>query len=375
MMHLNRKCIKLVLFIILIPCIILVGLVELTRSKDTSNNIYAYAGKNMFATAVSEAIPRVYVPNSHDNTVSVIDPVSYRVINTFVTGKEPQHIVPSYDLHTLWVLNNSGNSLTPIDPRTAKPGSRISVKDPYNLYFTPDGKFAIVLGEARQQLNFYDASSMSLHDSTPADCKGVNHMDFTADGKFAIATCEFSGQLLKLDVNAHKIVAILTIHGMPQDIRLAPDGRIFYVADMKRNGVVLIDPLSFSETGFISTGIGTHGIYPSRDGKFFYVTNRGCTSVSHCPAHGPGNISVIDTASKKVVATWPIPSGGSPDMGNVSADGKELWVSGRYDSEVYVFDTATGKLIHRIPVGHGPHGLTVWPQPGRYSLGHTGNMR
>ena len=62
-------------------------------------------------------------------------------------------------------------------------------------------------------------------------------------------------------------------------------------------------------------------------------------------------------------------------MGNVSADGKELWLSGRFDYEVYVFDTATGKLTHRIKVERGPHGLTVWPQPGRYSLGHTGNMR
>jgi len=72
---------------------------------------------------------------------------------------------------------------------------------------------------------------------------------------------------------------------------------------------------------------------------------------------------------------WPIPGGGSPDMGNVSADGKELWVSGRYDGEVYVFDTRTGRLKHSIPVGREPHGLCVWPQPGRYSLGHTGNMR
>jgi YVTN family beta-propeller protein len=75
-----------------------------------------------------------------------------------------------------------------------------------------------------------------------------------------------------------------------------------------------------------------------------------------------------------VVATWPVP-GGSPDMGNVTADGRELWVSGRYDRVVYVIDTATGALTHRIPVGDEPHGLCVWPRPGRYSPGHTGNMR
>jgi YVTN family beta-propeller protein len=86
-------------------------------------------------------------------------------------------------------------------------------------------------------------------------------------------------------------------------------------------------------------------------------------------------VSVLDFATDSLVANWPIPGGGSPDMGNVTADGRELWVSGRYDSEVYVFDTRTGRLEHRIPVGREPHGLAVWPQPGRYSLGHTGNMR
>jgi YVTN family beta-propeller protein len=90
---------------------------------------------------------------------------------------------------------------------------------------------------------------------------------------------------------------------------------------------------------------------------------------------GPGSISVLDPTTQSIIATWPVPGGGSPDMGSISADGKELWVSGRYDSEIYVFDTSTGQLTHRIPVGEEPHGLCLWPQPGRYSLGHTGNMR
>ncbi|MGH8714336.1 MAG: YncE family protein, partial [Casimicrobiaceae bacterium] len=135
----------------------------------------------------------------------------------------------------------------------------------------------------------------------------------------------------------------------------------------------LVDGASFTRVGFIHTGIGTHGLYPSRDGKFLYVSNRGSHKV-HGPPHGPGSISVIVFATRSVVKTWPIPGGGSPDMGNVSADGKRLWLSGRYDNVVYAFDTATGEVT-TIPVGREPHGLTVWPQPGRYSLGHTGNMR
>jgi len=85
-------------------------------------------------------------------------------------------------------------------------------------------------------------------------------------------------------------------------------------------------------------------------------------------------VTVIDFATEKIVANWVVPNGGSPDMGNVSADGKYLWLSGRYDDEVYRFDTATG-AVERVKVGREPHGLTVWPQPGRYSLGHTGNLR
>lgn len=344
------------------------------------NNIYADANAGMFSSAVQGAIARVYVPNSRDRTVSVIDPATYKVITTFKTGKNPQHIVPAYDLKTLYVLNDLANSLTPIDPVTGKPGKNIHVDDPYNLYFTPDGKYAIVVSEAHKRLEFYDAQTMKLHDFIPVQCRGANHMDFTADGRNAVVTCEFSGQLMKLDVAAHKVLAYLPLstpqmHSMPQDIRLTPNGKTFLVADMMMGGLIQIDPIAFKQIGFIPTGRGAHGIYPSRDGKYFYVSNRGCSSMRHCSSHGPGSIAVVDPLNMKVVTVWPIPNGGSPDMGNVSADGKELWLSGRYDGEVYVFDTTTGKLIHRISVGRGPHGLTVWPQPGRYSLGHTGNMR
>lgn len=347
-------------------------------STHSVENIYSHTKAGLFSETVRTALPRVYVPNGHDGTVSVIDATTYRVVNTFPTGKVPQHVVPSYDLKTLWVLNNRGNSLTPINPDTAQPGKQIRVHNPYNLYFTPDGKYAIVVCEANKHLEFRDPHSMTLHDATPVLCKGINHMDFTADGRYALVTCEFSGQLLKLDVATHKVVGYLALnqgHSMPQDIRLTPDGRLFLVADMLMNGVFVIDPISFKQVGFIPTGIGTHSIYPSRDGQLFYVANRGCNLHFKCPAKGPGSITVLDPFLLKVKTNWPIPGGGSPDMGNVSANGKELWLSGRYDSEVYVFDTVTGKLLHRIPVGRGPHGLAVWPQPGRYSLGHTGNMR
>jgi YVTN family beta-propeller protein len=165
-----------------------------------------------------------------------------------------------------------------------------------------------------------------------------------------------------------------TAAAMPQDVRAGPDGKHFYVADMLEGGVFVVDGDTLTVTQFIPTGIGAHGVTPSRDGRTLYVANRGSDQVNG-PPHGPGSVSVLDPSTNTVVATWPVPFGGSPDMGNLSTDGTELWLSGRYDSEVYVFDTVHGVLADRIPVGDGPHGLTYWPQPGRFSLGHTGNMR
>ena len=377
------------------------------RTTAGAINIYAETGANELAPAAAKALPMVYVPNSRGGTVTEIDPRTYEVVRTFPTGRVPQHVVPSYDLSTLWVANNSSNSLTPIDPLTGKEGKTVRVDDPYNMYFTPDGKYAMVIAEARRRIDFRNPHDMKLVKSLRVLCKGLDHVEFTADNRYAIATCEFSGQLVKIDVDSQTVVGYLTLDpdkwtnyiprqisrflngrrrgntvmaalmnlpSMPQDIRSAADGSKFYVADMKEDGVFVVDPQKFERIGFIETGKGAHGIYPSRDGKYLYVTNRGWNTIAG-GRRGPGSISVVDPDKDDVVATWPVPGGGSPDMGDVTADGKELWVSGRYDDEVYVFDTSTGRLTHRIPVGREPHGLAVWPQPGRYSLGHTGNMR
>ncbi|SDG44789.1 hypothetical protein [Paraburkholderia phenazinium] len=343
-------------------------------------NLYSEAGVNHLSPAVAGALQRVYVPNLRSNDVYVIDPATLKVVDKFKVGYSPQHVVPSWDLQTLWVANNAegrpDGSLTPIDPKTGKPGQAVKVDDPYNMYFTPDGKEAIVVAEARARLDFRDAHTMALKASLDVpECKGINHADFSIDGKYALFTCEFGGKLAKIDMVNRKVVGYLQINakGMPQDIRISPDGKVFYVADMMADGVFLVDGDSFTKIGFIHTGVGTHGLYPSRDGTKLYISNRGSNLV-HGPKHGKGSISVLDFATRKVLVTWPIPGGGSPDMGNVSADGKMLWLSGRFDDVVYAIDTTTGN-IQSIPVGMEPHGLTVWPQPGRYSLGHTGNMR
>lgn len=366
------------------------------------NNLYSEISSGHFSSAVDGALTRIYVPNHTSGDVSVIDPVKMKVVDTFKVGANPQHVVPSWDLQTLWVANNaegrSSGSVTPIDPKTGKPGKAIIVDDPYNMYFTPDGRSAIVVAESRKRLDFRDPHTMELKESiaTP-ECGGINHADFSIDGKYALFTCEFNGSLVKIDLLNRKVVGYLKLtkrnvpkaalpapdgrtaqicsstSGMPQDIRVDPTGKVWYVADMEADGVFTVDGDTFTQTGFIATGIGAHGLYPSRDGKKLYVANRGSKKI-HGKKHGKGSLAVIDFASNKVVSLFPIPGGGSPDMGNVSADGKYIWLSGRFDNVVYRINTSNGKT-KKIAVGKEPHGLTVWPQPGRYSLGHTGNLR
>ena len=344
------------------------------------SNLYSEAGKGHLSSAVNGALERVYVPDVRSNRVDVIDPTTLNVVDQFRAGPKPQHVIPSWDLKTLWVAGSgrrhTHGSLTPIDPLTGKPGATIRVPDAYNMYFSPNGKSAIVVAEGFNRLEFRDPQTMALMSVLPVpQCRGINHADFSIDGRYAIFTCEFGGCLVKIDTEAPKVLGVLNLStgGMPQDIRISPDGKVFYVADMMADGVFLIDGDAFSEIGFVATGIGAHGLYPSRDGTELYVSNRGSHQI-HGPSHGPGSVSVIDFASRAVKVTWFIPGGGSPDMGNVSADGKVLWLSGRFDNLVYAIDTSTGE-VKTIKVGGEPHGLTVWPQPGRYSLGHTGNMR
>jgi YVTN family beta-propeller protein len=355
-------------------------------------NVYAGTGIGDLAPAARTARSMVYVPNSQANTVQLIDPATFKVVRTFRVGREPQHVVPAWDLSRLWVNSDKGNSLVPINPRTGRHGRPVAVADPYNLYFTPDGKHALVMAERLHRIDVRDPRTMRLQRSLPVKCSGINHADYTADLRHLVVSCEFSGELLVIDRGVTKVEKVINLNAwktpggdtpmearmssgpksqlrpgasaMPQDVRLTPDGRWFLAADMLRNGVWVIDASSFTIHRFIHTGKGAHGIYPSRDAARLFVSNR-----------DEGTVSVLDAATLKPVARWRIPGGGSPDMGGVTADGTQLWLSGRYDSRVYVIDTATGRLLKSIRVQAGPHGMCVWPQPGSYSLGHTGNMR
>jgi YVTN family beta-propeller protein len=344
-------------------------------------DVYSQTRRGMLRPDLAGQRALLYVPDSRGSTVTVIDQHTRKVVKVIATGYLSQHVVPSYDLKRLLVNASYANELVALDPRRVRRTRVIPVPRPYNLYFTPDGRSAVVMVEQHDVLRFSDPKSFSVRDEvSPPGCRGPNHADFSANGRFFVVTCEFSGELVKIGTSTHRVLGTMrlaaqrTAHGgdgemvmgasMPQDIRLSPDGTTFYVADMGTNELRLISARTFRQTGVIGLPSHPHGICPSRDGSRFYISDRGA-----------GKVSVLDPATNSIVDTWTIPGGGSPDMGGVSADGRMLWLAGRYDSEVYGFDTRRGRLVARIPVPGSPHGLAVWPQPGRYSLGHTGNMR
>jgi YVTN family beta-propeller protein len=343
-----------------------------SRTAGRSPDVYAYTRRGMLSPAVRGIPGRVYVANSDGSTIDVINPRTYRVIGHVRVGAQPHYVIPSWDLRTLWVNDSGGDDLVPIDPRTGRRGPAVPVTAPYNLQFTPNGRYALVMVNRPARIDVRDPRSMRLRRSIPLPC-GIAHADFSADGSYLVAGCAATGYVIRVDLRRGKVTRAVRLgrRAMPQDVKIAPDGTLFYVADMANGGVWTIDAVRFRPMGFVRTGRGAHGLIPSRDATVLYVTNR-----------AEGTISLLDFATRQVVGRWRLPGGGSPDMGGVSADGRVLWLSGRRQGVVYAISTRSGRLgrgpvvragelIRAIRVGRSPHGVCVFPQPGRHSLGHT----
>ena len=341
------------------------------NASTTPTNVYAGAGAGMFSSTVASFPPRVYVPDEATGTLVVIDPRTFKILSRFKVGAGPEHVTPDWDLQRLYVEAALGSRLTVIDPMTGRPMGHHAMPGPYNLYFSLDGRLAIVVLDSRlsgveygghKQLRFYDRRTWHLIKALDVPWAGADHLDFSADGRFFLLSTEYTGRLVKVDVDRMAIVGVLNVRGKPIDVRLAPDGREFYVANQGTNGVSIIDGVRLRKLAFLRTGRGAHGLAISRDARWLYVSNRLA-----------GSVSVIAFASRTVIKTWHI--GGSPDMIAVSPDGTRLWISNRFGGTVSVVDSQTGRVIKVIRVGGRPHGLAFFPEPGSVSLGHNGIYR
>ena len=327
---------------------------------------------NVYANDMSGVVPcplcrlpaRVYVPNSMAGTVDVIDPTTLRVIDHYAVGDIPHHITPAWDLSELYVENEGSSSLTVIDIHSGRPSRTINIPFPYNLYFTPDGTKAIDVVERLMRIEFRDPHTWQLLRAVPIPWPGADHLDFSADGSYLLISTEYSGVVAKVDTVNMRLVGFINVGGLPIDVKVSPDGKVFYVTNQGLDGVSVVDPNAMRVIQFIPTGHGAHGLQVSRDARFLYVSNR-----------LEGSISVIEFSTRRVVAKWRIPGGGSPDMLQLNPDGTQLWASGRYNATVYVFNTVTGEVIARIRVGAEDHGLTYFPNVGLHSIGHNGVYR
>ena len=326
-------------------------------------NVYAEDAPGNFSSAVAGVPARVYVPDNTLENVTEINAHTFQIVRRVPVGQEPQHVTPGWDLRHLYCDNSESNSLTVIDPRTGKRVKTLrGISDPYNLYFTPNGRKALNVNEDHGRLEFRDPHTWRLMGVTLVPWAGLDHGDFTPNGRFIVMSTEVAGVVLKVDTRTMRIVGHVATGGSGVDVKVSPDGRRFYVANQGSGGVHVIDPVRMRVTQFIRTGRGAHGLAVSRDTRRLYVANR-----------LEGSISVIRFATNRVVAKWRV--GGTPDMLQVSPDGKQLWASNRYNGSVSVINTASGRVIRVIHTGIKPHGLAYFPQPGRYSVGHNGVFR
>ena len=204
-------------------------LFQSVHAQTQTMNLYSETTAGKLSPAVADALPRVYVPHIKSGDIYVIDSTTFQVVDKFSVGSNPQHVIPSWDMKTLWVAGSGERKLPgvviPIDPKTAKPGTTIKVEDAYNMYFTPDGSSAIIVAEALRRLEFRNPQTMKLqYNIATPECSGVNHADFSADGTFAIFTCEFGGgKLAKVDLVQKKVTGYLALtkpntpagHNMP----------------------------------------------------------------------------------------------------------------------------------------------------------------
>ncbi|MDP9301861.1 MAG: beta-propeller fold lactonase family protein [Actinomycetota bacterium] len=336
-----------------------------SASSRSGGNVYAAITRNRLRPSVANDPSFVYVPNGLPGTVEVIDPKTFRIVRTIDLGYRsfPEHVTPSWNMRWLYVDVDGTNELAVIDPRTGKLARIIhGVEHPYNLYFTPDGSKAIDVAEYYDRLDFMDPHTWKLIKPLTMPCNGPDHLDFSADGSYLLIGCEFDGTVVKVALKTMRVVGTIHVGGLPVDVKLSPNGKVFFVANQGLGGVSVVDPVSMTVRGFIPTGNGAHGMAISRDTTKLYVTNRLA-----------GTISVIDFSKRAVVHTWNV--GGSPDMVQVTPNGSQIWVSNRYGTTVEAISTADGHVIRRIEVGGDPHGLAYFPQPGRFSLGHNGVYR
>lgn len=298
--------------------------------------------------ASAQSANPLFVLNSLDADVSVIDPVSWKVTQRIATGKEPHHLYMTPDEKSVIVANAGGDSLTFIDPRTAQVQRVVrGTLDPYQLRFSPDMKWFVTVANRLNHIDIYrwDGKDITLVKRIPSG-KTPSHIWIDTKSTTAYASMQDSDELVAVDLNTQTLKWRVKTGPLPADVFGTPDDKYLMVGMTGGNHVEVYDVSGPQAKLFktIPTGEGAHAFRALGDGRHVFLGNRVANTINK-----------IDYTTLESVAQFAAPGG--PDCMEVSADGKLLFVSSRWIKKVSVIDIASGKLVRQIPVGKSPHGI------------------
>ena len=301
------------------------------------------------APAQATPPPPIFVLNSLDADVSVIDPVSWAEKLRIPTGKEPHHLYLTPDERSVIVANSGGDSLTFVNPKTAEVQRVVyGIIDPYHLRFSPDMKWFVTAANRLNHVDIYqwDGKDLKLAKRIPTG-KTPSHIWIDSKSTTAFVSMQDSDELIAVDLATQTLRWRVPTGPMPADVFGLAGDKTVLVALTGRDYVQVWD-VSGSKptlTGKIVTGKGAHAFRAAGDGKSVFVSNRVANSISR-----------VDLATLTVTEHYPVPGG--PDCMDVSADGKTLYVTSRWAKRLSVVDLATRKVVRQVNVGRSPHG--VW---------------
>ena len=287
------------------------------------------------------------VLNSGEASVSLIDMDKRAVYKTFPIGKEPHHLMITPDQKSVLVANAAGDDVVFLDPKTGDIQSRLpNIVDPYHIGYSPNKKWFVAAGNRLDRVDIYAAKNQELKlVKIVKAAKTPSHIAFTNDSKLTFVTLQDSNELIAIDLASQEIVWRMPIGKMPAGVWMTPGDKHLLIGLTGSDIVQVVDWKQQKIIKEIKTGKGAHNFRPLGDKRHIFLTNR-----------VDSTISIIDMEKlEKVADIKGLPSG--PDCMDITADGKELWVTFRFAKKVGIIDIASRKLVTTIPVGKSPHGI------------------
>ena len=297
----------------------------------------------------AEPPPPIFVLNSQDASVSVIDPITWKETQRFHTGKEPHHLYLTPDEKSLIIANALGDSLLFVDPKTAAVQRTVrGILDPYQLRFSPDMKWLVTVGNRLNHVDLYrwNGTDLALAKRIPTS-KTPSHVWIDSKSSTAYASMQESDELVAIDLASEAIKWRIKTGSLPADVFGTPDDKLLLVGMTGGSGVEVYDVSGAAPklVKTIPTGAAAHAFRSMGDKRHVLVSNRVANTISK-----------IDFQTLTVVDQFPAPGG--PDCMDLSADGRYIYVASRWIKKLTVIDTQTRKVVRQVAVGKSPHG--VW---------------